>query len=41
MNEVFLKGTLLGLRQFLTTESPLKMLKNAFYLNSYFRFQDI
>ena len=41
MNEVFLKGTLLGLRQFLTTESPLKMLKNAFYFKSYFRFQDI
>ena len=24
-------GTLLGLRQFLATESPLKMMKNAFY----------
>ena len=27
----YFKGTLLGLRQFLTTESPLKMMKNAFY----------
>ena len=26
-----LKGTLKGLRQFLITESPLKMMKNAFY----------
>ena len=25
------KGTLSGLRQFLATESPLKMMKNAFY----------
>ena len=25
------KGPLSGLRQFLTTESPLKMIKNAFY----------
>ena len=25
------KGALLSLRQFLTTESPLKMMKNAFY----------
>ena len=25
------KGLLSGLRQFLTTESPLKMMKNAFY----------
>ena len=25
------KGALLGLRQFFTTESPLKMMKNAFY----------
>ena len=28
-----LKGALSGLRQFLTTESPLKMMKNAFYFN--------
>ena len=26
-----MKGALLGLRQFLKTESPLKMMKNAFY----------
>ena len=26
-----IKGTLSGLRQFLTHESPLKMMKNAFY----------
>ena len=26
-----LKGTLLGLRQFLATESPTKMMKSAFY----------
>ena len=25
------KGTLQGMRQFLITESPLKMMKNAFY----------
>ena len=25
------KGPLFGLRQFLTTESPLKIIKNAFY----------
>ena len=30
-DELF-KGTLSGLRQFLATESPLKMMKNAFYL---------
>ena len=28
------KGTLSGLRQFLVTESPLKMMKNAFYFTS-------
>ena len=27
----FLKGPLSGLRQFLATESPLKMMKKAFY----------
>ena len=32
IREKLFKGTLLGLRQFLTTESPLKMMKNAFYL---------
>ena len=26
-----IKGSLSGLRQFLATESPLKMMKNAFY----------
>ena len=37
------KGALSGLRQFLTTESPLKMVRNAltFYRKSSFRFQDI
>ena len=29
---MFLKGQLLGLRQFLTIENPLKMMKIAFYL---------
>ena len=29
-----LKGALLGLRQFLATESPLKMMNNAFYFTS-------
>ena len=32
--EVFFKGAPLCLRQFLTTESPLKMMKNAFYFTS-------
>ena len=35
-------GALSGLRQFLATESPLKMMKNAFFhLKSSFRSQDI
>ena len=29
-----LKGAILGLRQFLATEIPLKMMKNAFYFTS-------
>ena len=29
-----LKGTLSGLRQFLAIESPLKVMKNAFYFTS-------
>ena len=29
-----MKGALSGLRQFLPTESPLKMMKNAFYFTS-------
>ena len=29
-----IKGPLSGLRQFLATESPLKMMKNAFYFTS-------
>ena len=29
-----IKSALSGLRQFLVTESPLKMIKNAFYFNS-------
>ena len=34
INEIFrqIKGTLSGLSQFLVTESPLKMMKNAFVL---------
>ena len=31
---LFFKGALSGLRQFLATESPLKMMKNIFYFNS-------
>ena len=37
MTEVFpkiVKGALSSLRQFLTAESPLKMMKNAFYITS-------
>ena len=30
----YFKGALSGLRQFLATESPLKMMKNAFYFTS-------
>ena len=30
----YLKGTVLGLRPFLAAESPLKMMKNAFYFAS-------
>ena len=30
----YFKGALSGLKQFLTTESPLKMMKNTFYLTS-------
>ena len=33
-NLQWLKGALSGLRQFLTTESPLKMMKKAFYFTS-------
>ena len=29
--KTYIKGALLGLRQFLLTESPLKMMENAFY----------
>ena len=38
-----LKGVLSGLRQFLATENPLKMMKNAFlfHLKSSFRSQEI
>ena len=35
---ITVKGTLLGLRQFLATESPLKMMKNAFYFTLRTRF---
>ena len=30
-DEINIKGALSGLRQFLPTESPLKIMKNAFY----------
>ena len=33
-NQFILKGALLGLRQFLATESTLKMMKKAFYSTS-------
>ena len=33
---ITVKGALLGLRQFLATESPLKMMKNAFTLKTRF-----
>ena len=33
-----LKGPLSGLRQFLASESPLKLIKNAFYFTSKFIF---
>ena len=35
-----IKGALSGLRQFVTTESPSKMMKNTFYFtsNSFFHF---
>ena len=35
---ITVKGALLGLRQFLATESPLKMMKNAFYFTLKTRF---
>ena len=40
--KVHIKGAVSGLRKFLRTESPLKMMKNAFYftLKSSFRSQD-
>ena len=31
---IHLKGALSGLRKFLATESPLKMMKNTFYFTS-------
>ena len=31
---LFLKGALSGVRQFLTTERPLKLMKNVFYFTS-------
>ena len=33
-SEEIVKGTFSGLRQFLATERPLKMMKNAFYFTS-------
>ena len=32
MPNIYFKGALSGLRQFLATEIPLKMMKSAFYL---------
>ena len=32
--DTILKGVLLGLRRFLATEIPLKIMKNAFYFTS-------
>ena len=41
-NCLFIKATLSGVRQFVATESPLKMMKNAFcFTVKAFRFQDI
>ena len=34
LNDLYFKGALSGLRQFLATESPLKMIKNSFYFTS-------
>ena len=34
LNDCFIKSALSGLRQFLATGSPLKMMKNAFYWKS-------
>ena len=34
VTKVKLKGALLGLRQFLTTEIPLKMMKNILFISS-------
>ena len=31
LQEIYFKGVLSGLRQFWGTETPLKMMKNAFY----------
>ena len=33
-NALMIKGALLGLKWFLATESPLKMMKNAFFFTS-------
>ena len=33
-SRVTVKGALSGLRQFLSTKSPLKLMKNAFYFTS-------
>ena len=43
LTEEIVKGVLSVLRQFLATESPLKMMKNDFFfhLKSFFRSQDI
>ena len=34
LNDLYFKGALSGLRQFLATESPLKLMKNTFYFIS-------
>ena len=41
LREFSKKGPILGLRQFLITESPLKMLRNAFYFVFLFKFLEI
>ena len=40
-NTYFIQDALLGLRQFLATESHLKMMKNAFYFTSEAQVKDM
>ena len=41
LREFSKKGPILGLRQFLITENPLKMMRNAFYFVFLFKFLEI